>query len=377
MDLFATNEEIVELEERLLRATEHSRFELMAQIAWFLRQSDTPRALALAEELHQKIGTSGLPPDQTQRLHARMELVIGESRWLLMALAEAESTARSALATFFALQDWQGCADSHWLLAWIAVDSGDLAQRDVEFERMADDAKRANDLVRLDVAQAALARWSAFSNARLAEERYAARFEMMAKDDNPIRSLWSNEFLGVLMYCKEDLAKALSYTIQAHKKAVKTGQIYFAIVTAVNIADEFSSLNEHLVALDWMQRGLNLARQTGWPRAIGHSLLEMSEVLRQIKNVPTAREMLNEALTLLSPINESRAYALALSYQGSMALDQKDYAVALDAFRQLEVRANALKQVDFQVDYQRGQAHALSFLGKPLEAIKVAQSSLK
>jgi signal transduction histidine kinase/tetratricopeptide (TPR) repeat protein len=377
MDLFATDEEIVELEERLARSTDQSRFELMTKIAWFLRQSDSGRALALADQVHQQVAATSLTAEVQQTLLARIQLVVGETNWLLMALADAEKGARSALEKFESLKNWRGCADAHWLLAWVAVDSGNLAQRDIEFERMANAASRAGDQVRLDVAQAALARWSSFSNAHLTEERYSARFELLAKDDNPIRSLWSNEFLGILMYCKEDLAQALSYTIQAHKKAIKTGQLYFAIVTAVNIADNFSNLNEHLVALDWIQRGLNLARQTGWPRAIGHSLLEMSEVLRQIKNIPAARDMLNEALTLLAPINESRAYALALSYQGSLSLDLKEYEVALEAFRQLEIRANALKQVDFQVDYQRGQAHALSFLGRPDEAIKVAQSSLK
>jgi len=377
MDLFATSEEIVELEELLARSTDNSRFELMARIAWFLRQSDTDRALSLADELNKQLAQSDLSPDLQTTLLARIELVTGESNWLAMALADAEKMAHAALQKFNALRDWSGSADAHWLLAWIAVDTGNLEQRDIEFTRMADDARRANDPVRLDVAEAAYARWSAFSNVHLAEERYGARFLALANDEHHLRAMWSNEFLGILMYCKEDTAKSLSYIIQAHKQAIRTGQMYFAIVAANNVADEFSSLNEHLVALDWLQRSLNLARQAGWPRAIGNCLVQMAEILRQIKNIPTAQEMLNEALDLLAPISDSRIYALALDYKGNLALDLKDYDVALDAFRQLEYRANALKQIDFQVDYQRGQAHALSFLGRPDEAIKVALSSLK
>ncbi|MET3108236.1 signal transduction histidine kinase/tetratricopeptide (TPR) repeat protein [Oxalobacteraceae bacterium GrIS 2.11] len=377
MDLFATNEEIVELEEQLIRSSGICRIEVMTKLAWFQRQCDSNRALELTHEIQQKLAISDFPSQQKKTILARIHLVQCEYHWLFMALPEAESLARGALQEFNRLQDWQGAADAHWLLAWISVDSGNMQQRDIEFVGMIAAARRANDQIRLDVAEAAMARWSAFSAVRKTEEQYSARFEALAKDDNLIRAMWSNEFLGVLMYCKEDLAKALGYTIQAHKQAIKTGQTYFAIVTAVNIADEFSSLNEHLVALDWIQRGLNLARQAGWPRTIGHCLLEMSEIFRQIKNIATAQEMLTEALALLAPINESRAYALALSYQGSLALDQKNYSVALDAFRQLEVRANALQQIDFTVDWQRGQAHALSFLGMPGEALKAAQSSLE
>jgi len=377
MDLFATHEELVELEEQLLASFDDARLEIMVSLAWFLKQSDPARARALTVEVSAELADSGLPPEKQRTLLARIQLIGGESAWLQMAHDEAEQLARLSLAEFTALQDHQGCADAHWLLAWVAVDSGNLVQINQEFQSMADASERAHDEVRLDVAQAALARWLAFSNPALAEQRFAAHFLALAKDSNPIRALWSNEFLGVLMYCKEDLAQALSHTIQAHKKAILTGQIYFAIVTAVNIADEFSSLNEHLVALDWIQRGLNLARAAGWSRNIGNCLLEMSEIFRKIKNIPTAREMLNEAIALLAPINASRAYAMALSYQGSLALDQQDYAAALEIFRQLEARAHALQQVDFQVDYQRGQAHALSFLGKPDEAIRIALSSLE
>jgi len=377
MDLFATKEEIAALEEQLTRSSDSSRLMLMTSLAWFIRQSNSTRALELADTVGSQLPDSAVSAEAQKSIMARLMLVRAESAWLLMALTDAAKLARLALHEFIELNDMQGSADAHWLLAWIAVDTGNQQQRDVEFELMTLDADRAGDKVRLDVAQATLARWSAFTDARLAEERYATRFEAMAKDENAMRAQWANEFLGVLHYCKEDIAKALSYTMQAHKYAVKTGQHYFAIVTALNIADAFRVLNEHLVALDWMQRGLNLARQCGWPRSIGACLLQMAEILRQINNLTTAQEMLTEAIALLAPVNESRAYALALSYKGSLALDQKDYAVALEAFQQLEIRANALQQTDFQIDFQRGQAHALSFLGKPEEAVSVALSSLK
>ncbi len=376
MDLFASDEEIVKLEEQLGGSSDNSRFELMVQIAWFSRQSNTSRALALAEEINDRVGKSGLSSSVQKSLLARAHLVIGESHWLLMAHENATHFADLALQEFGELDDSQGKADAHWLLAWVAVDAGDLNRRDWQFRQMAECAELAHDIVRLDVAHAALARWAALNDARLAQQQYGAHFKMLTDDDNSFVAMWSNEFLGVLMYSSEDLAKALSYTISAHKKAIVSKQVYFAIVTAANIAETFGNLNEHLLALDWIQRGLNLARQSGWPRSIGNCLITMSGILRQINNISGAREVLNEALTLLAPIQKSRSYALALNYQGSIALDQQDYEVALDAFRQLEIRARELQQSDFRIDFLRGQAHALSFLGQPGEAIRAAQSSL-
>ena len=64
---------------------------------------------------------------------------------LHLVLAQAENLAHLALQQFIELEDWSGSADAHWLLAWIAVDAGNLTVRDQEYERMAADARRCND----------------------------------------------------------------------------------------------------------------------------------------------------------------------------------------------------------------------------------------
>ncbi|MBC7405716.1 MAG: hypothetical protein H7252_08535, partial [Cytophaga sp.] len=81
---------------------------------------------------------------------------------------------------------------------------------------------------------------------------------------------------------------------------------------------------------------LDLARPTNWLRSVGACLMHMAENQRYIGNLDTAQGLLHEALEVLSPVANSRPYALSLQYQGSLGLDRQDYTAALDAFLQLE-----------------------------------------
>jgi tetratricopeptide (TPR) repeat protein len=71
----------------------------------------------------------------------------------------------------------------------------------------------------------------------------------------------------------------------------------------------------------------------------------------------------------------ARAYATALHYLGDLSLDKGDYTAALDAFRKLQARGEALQHADFQSIARRGQAHALCFLDRPQEALAMAEQA--
>jgi hypothetical protein len=57
-----------------------------------------------------------------------------------------------------------------------------------------------------------------------------------------------------------------------------------------------------------------------------------------------ARSLLREALATLAPLSGSRAYAVALEYQGDLALDLGNHVAALDSFTRLAARGEALCQ---------------------------------
>lgn len=281
MELFAPNDELAPWELRLPMASGAARLDALLTLAWHVRQRDTPRALQLAEEAAALAEQCGLTPTDKQAVLARLALVIGESQWLYAQLADAEISAHQALRDFTELQDWAGCADAHWLLAWIATDAGQLNASHAHLEHMAAHAQRAGATLRLDVAEATMARWLVFRSPQAARERWGTRFEQDLDRHPPALATWSNDFLGLLINSDGDTGRAAAYTMRAHDAALATGQVRAAIIAATNIAEDFNRLNDHQGALEWMQRGLDLARPTQWPRSVGACLMHMAETDRK------------------------------------------------------------------------------------------------
>lgn len=379
MDMFILNEEIARREAQLPLLSGDACIEGWTQLSWHLRQRDMPRALSLAVQAKTLLASCTLPELEKNRITARLHLVEGEAKWLLADLPGAKELALKALDEFSAQdgdEDGCGCADAHWLLAWLAIDSGDLSESDAQFEACATAAQRAHDPVRDKIAEAALARWAVLRNPQAAKERWNARFKADADDLHPAVFSWREDFFGMLMHFTGDIGLSVTHTINAHELALETGQIRAAIICATNISEDFDRLNDHQLALAWTQRALDLARPTNWPRSVGACLMHMGENQRNIGNLDAAQDMLNEAMEMLKPVANSRPYALALQYQSNLALDRRDYAVALDAFIHLEKKAHDLQQNNFFIDAKRGQAHALSHLGKPEQALTIAQAAL-
>ncbi|UUZ50952.1 GAF domain-containing protein [Massilia sp. B-10] len=208
-------------------------------------------------------------------------------------------------------------------------------------------------------------------------ERWAGRFDDDASARHIAASGWIHDYQGTSAFQSSDFGRAVSLLLRAYDAARATGQVRRAINIATNIGNGFTSLNAHHAALEWMQRGLELARPTGWPMSIGLALMQTAETLRQLGQREAAQGLLHEALETLKPLSGSRAYAVALEYQGDLALDGGDYERALASFARLEERGDALRQPDFQSGARRGQAHALSHLQRPQEALTKGDAALR
>ena len=377
MEIFALDEEVARLEAELPSRAGLDRLALLLPLAWHLRQRDTRRALVLADEIESSAATLKiLDSAQRRTVAARLTLIRGEAEWLFARLPQAETLIQQALESFLTLDDKIGCADAHWMLAWIAVDTGRLDLSDAELEAARDIALAAGDFVRAGIAEAAIARWAVLRNLRLAQERWGENFRTLGENLPPALAAWRNDVIGMFAHYSSDFGGAATHLMQLFEHAMATGQIRTAIIAATNIAEGFDRLNDHALALEWTRRGLDLARPTGWPRSVGACLMHMAQTLRYAGRFEAAQEMLQEALDTLAPLAGSRTYAIALQYMGDLTLDREDYEGALKTFGQLLERAEALRQTDFQIDSQRGQAHALSHLNKPEEGLKAAHLAL-
>jgi signal transduction histidine kinase len=377
MEMFALDEEVARLETALASLSGPERVSVLVPLAWHLRQRNARKALALADEAQTALPDYPYTKAEQSRAQARLCLVRGELQWLSAHLDQALQLASMALERYTALQDWIGCADSHWLLAWIAIDSGKFAHSDEQLEAAMQCALRAGDVVRAGVAEAAAARWSVLRNLPGARERWSERYCRLEPDMHPGLLAWVHDVLGVIAHSSSEFGVAARNFMNQFEQATATGQIRIATIAATNTAEGFDRLNDHHEALAWLQRALELARPAGWPRSLGACMMHMGETLRYLGRYDAAQAMLDEALQTLEPVAGSRTYAITLQYMGDLALDRAEYPMALDAFKRLEQRAQDLQQFDFQIDSQRGQAHALLFLDQAQAALSAANAALK
>ncbi len=385
MELFALDDEVNRLEAALAAlgpsatvsnpASGAKRLLLLTELAWHLRQRDTPRALALADEAV-ALQTQSQTNTDADAIAARLGLVCGEAQWLCARLDAAEQLTTNALQEFTRQNDAIGCSDAQWLLAGIANDRGKSERRDIALEAAAACARQANDPLRADIAEATLAFMDALRDMRRANQHWGGRFHADLTNMHPALAARVYDFLGVMASLSSDFGKAAMYFSRTNEAAQKSGQIRRAILATLNTGDAFTSLNDHHAALQWMQRGLDQARTTGWGGCVGVCLIQTAETLRRLGRLEAAQELLNESLSTMAPLSGSRDYAVALSYAADLALDRNDFHAALESFRQLETRAIDLRQVDIQIDAYRGQAHALSQLDQHQAALAAADAAL-
>lgn len=173
-----------------------------------------------------------------------------------------------------------------------------------------------------------------------------------------------------------DYTQAIHHLSRTYTLALASGQQRRAMIACALIGAAFNSLNAYHTALEWMQRGLDLARTSGWPGMIGFVLMQTAESMRRLQRFEAAYDMLREALDLMAMMTTSRYYTMALRYLGDIQLSRKQYAQALETFRTVALQAVALRQADLRQRALRGQAEALFQLGQAQPALEAAQMAL-
>ncbi len=378
MEMFADDATVALQQATLPDSPDWEAIPGLVEHAWHLRQRNTRQALELCQSAQILLTR----PSQTEVpahfhvLPARITLIQAEAKWLFAELELAAQMANDALSEFQSHADFIGCADAHWLLAMVAIDQGRHHDGDSLLEAMAHDARAANDSLRLDIAEAALARWAVLRDPQAAAARWGQRFPADCSKLPRALAAWVEDYHSLVGAQKSDFAASIPHAIAAHEAALASGQMRHAIIDCTNIGEDFFRLNDHQSALEWMQLGLELARNTAWPRNVGACLMHTAEAMRHLGQLDAAQELLEQALMMLAPLSNARSYAVALGYMGNLALDQGNYRLALDTFMRLEQRADELQQSDFQIDARRGQAHALSQLGQTRAALAVAHAAL-
>ncbi len=380
MLLFERNVEV----DRLTKVLDSARVPsdaLRSQVtlAWYLRQQDNVRACTLALQARAGLAqlSTTLPSQTVQRLQARLDLVDAETHWLLSDFEPATVSARSALAVFKACDDAVGCADTHGVLAGVHSSTGDLLQRDHCLAVAAEFATSAGDTQRVDYFEANRARYSVLRDVRQSNLVWGERFadDVTAMHPSVKASIYS--YFATRDYSSGNFARAVAQFDKAFEAASQSGQLLVAVVVAVNAGSTFEALNDHDAALEWLQRGLDLARTTGWAVALGPCLRQMAEIMGAMGRLDAAQSMLDEAMQVYAPLRNSRNYGSVLTSLGELAQKRGDFPASLAFFRQQAERAQQLGQTDQLVEAQTGVANALLQLGEDVQAEQAVVAALR
>lgn len=378
MHVFERNVEVDRLASQLdsipLR---EDRLETLVTLGWYMRQQNNVQACTFAKEARALLAEQTTMPERTaQQLRARLDLVDAETFWLLSDFDHARDAALSAFVAFTACDDPIGCADAHGILAWVHSSTGELLQRDQCLAAAAQSATQGGDTLRVDYFEANRARYAVLRDVRQSNVLWGHRFADDLSGVHPSVAASIHSYFATRDYSSGNFARAAVQFDKAFGAAHQSGQLLVAVTATVNAGNTYAALNDHDAALECLQRGLDLARPTGWASALGPCLHQMSEILVAMDRLDAAESMLDEAMQIYAPLRNSRNYGAALMLQGQLAHKRGDYPRALTFFSQQVARAQHLDQVDQVIEAQTGVADALLHLGDDAQAERVVMEVL-
>ena len=376
MHLFADDTQVQALEQQLAGALPLRPVAGLVALAWHLRQRHPQRALALAQEIDRLLPAPEQRDATQSQVWARLLLVRAEVAWQQGHMEDAHTCLAQAQAGFAQLEDWVGTGDSHWLRAHVVADLGDIPAWLEQADQAIAAYTAAHDPLRLQLGMARKVTVLSFIDTPRAQTLLDAHALRGLHENAPAVGAWVDFALGVLGQSSSDLTLATRHYQRTYEAGLLTGQIRLATLAAGNLSNSLVELNHLSLALEWAERGLSLARQAGLPIVTGTMLLRTGSVLAQLEHYDAAHTHLAEALRLLTPIKDSRSYAMVLRELGEVCLGQHDDSQALDWYIQAQERCTVLGAKEVLAEALRGRAQALAKLGRESEALAVAHQGL-
>jgi diguanylate cyclase (GGDEF)-like protein len=339
---FADTEQVNALEAR--RAPTEPDAPATVELAWYLRQADTARAIELAAD-----AVAALPVDAPASLRSqvlgRAALVRAEAAILQSRLSDAEEALRDA-SSFFD-KDAIGRGDVMLVQALLESARGAparaLALDDRAAAAFAEAAPAAPE--RVDVARA-------YGAVLVGVTRSLDRFN------------------------KGEHAEAIAALEPLARDAEQLGMIQLRLRLGNTIAAAYSNLDDKEGAISWVEASLERAREAGWPVGIGEALAFLGNFYREAGQFARALETLTEARNVLQAAPRSRGYALACCYLAHVHLAAGAPSLAVERAAEAEDVAMSISATPIAVDMLTVAARATARMGDPNAAVALVQRAL-
>ncbi len=366
LELFAFNEDVAAFENALTQTSVRTVAQLLP-LVWHLRQRDCGRMQQLADEIESLLPSASLDEIEKTRVLARVQLSRAEAHAMFAEFERAEALTALALSAFERIDEITGIGDGYWLLASIWTDHGDELKAVKCLGLALEHYRNCGDQHRIDAAVARTLANNAFSDATRAAVDLQQAFSDPESHQDP-SAVWIAIARANVAGLTDDPLTSIKFDLKAYEIGMSSGQIRQALSSAVNAAESFATLGEISAALDWSERALQQARDKSWPASIGICLMQVGDVMRLLGRPDEARAYLQEALSVMAAVSQSRNHEQVLGNLGQLALDVGNNAEALEWFTKFEQHLGMHGEPDLMMRLRRGQATALSRLGQPEQA---------
>jgi diguanylate cyclase (GGDEF)-like protein len=366
MDYYADDQLVAKLDKRSQNPDTPAG---LTELAWYLRQRDSQRALTLA------VRATALLVDQPgSSLLARLRLVRAEIAALNGEFTDAAELVSRAREGFDASGDVEGVGDSYMVEALLGHLQGDNATTLTKSESAHRAFKLADDPLRACIAAA----WAAIASVQIkpaATEGWLQASAAGADDTMALEVL--RGLVGALrQFNGGEQAEAAARFGHLASPAETAGLIYLRIRIGIAVAAASANHGDRDNAVAWAEQTLAIARRSGWPLPTVDALSLLGNLYREAGQIERSIELLNEALALVTIAPTSRGSALVHAYLGHAELSRGRAERALSLAEAAEAIAGAINAYPVNADAQTLAARALCRLGRFDQALAAAESAL-
>jgi diguanylate cyclase (GGDEF)-like protein len=381
MDLYALDEEVARLEAALALVEGQDRLPVLLPLAWSLRQRQSVRALALADEA---LGLLVLlvGEEEVSRQRARLDLVEAEVAVLQGRYDDGRAKLQRAKAAFGQLADPIGLGDTALAAYLLHQICGAIEPALVSANEALAHYAAGGDAVRARAAAGWRLLLIAYGDADAAEQGLDALAALPAsaiassvdpRGDAAEHPAVAAIFLAtrsVIHGARNESAQAMLCAARSSHHAEAAGLVRQAIAAANNAGWHLQELGDFDAAAEWMDREYIAARATGWPTVLAFSTTRLGELLRHMGQFDRSREVLQEAIMLYDqiPAGINKGVAYRVFGKTLLALDRPEEALA--AYETATAIFRAENYHERLSNALIGAARSLSLADRPVEALE-------
>jgi diguanylate cyclase (GGDEF)-like protein len=291
----------------------------LAELAWYLRQRDTKRAIGLADECESLLSRAKAE-SRLPMVVGRLSLVRGEAARLFSRFDEALYYLSTGHDNFKLVSDADGLGDALVLMAGVHGDRGQLDQQRTYLAQALSAYQVNQDPLRLAFVQTACGLSGSIA---APDEALPAALNAEAFDGSATHPALIAADLARRAYAafgNGQARKAATLACQALPLCQEGGRLRLAIAMAALAAESYAVLYDGMQATTWMEQSLSLAQENQWPWGLAVSVVRSAWVLHRLTLPDAALDLLAEAESSIALLGESRITALANCAHGDALL---------------------------------------------------------